>query len=59
MRTQVERGSEFTEVIDWMEKSLKNFNSKIADLKKNIGVMSGKAIIFNESRCARNRGYYG
>ena len=49
VRTQVERGSEFTEVIDWMEKSLKNFNSKIADLKKNIGVMSGKAIIFNES----------
>ena len=48
-------GSEYSEIVSWIEKSLKNYNSKIADLKKSVAAMSGKSIIFNESRFVQNR----
>ncbi len=55
LKTQVEKGSEYSEIVSWIEKSLKNYNSKIADLKKSVAAMSGKSIIFNESRFVQNR----
>lgn len=58
LKSQVEKGSEYSEIVTWIDKSLKTFNDKITDLKKAVASMSNKSIIFNETGFAKNSPFY-